>query len=93
MVFLKLTVQTIGEEQNINSATRRKSKPEEAERRLKGTAKLEFSKQQKQGTEGDFIAESQVNEQLKAQRNFFSQQEGEENQAKLAENKRIIDQI
>ncbi len=82
------TVQTIGEDKILIQLPG-ESKPEEAERRLKGTAKLEF-KQQKQGTEGDFIAESQVNQQLKAQRNFFSQQEGEENQAKLAEIKESL---
>ena len=77
------TVQTIGEDKILIQLPG-ESKPEEAERRLKGTAKLEF-KQQKQGTEGDFIAESQVNRQLKAQREFFSQNEAGENQAKLVE--------
>ena len=77
------TVQTIGEDKILIQLPG-ESKPEEAERRLKGTAKLEF-KQQKQGSEGDFIAESQVNRQLKAQREFFSQQEGKDNKAKLAE--------
>ena len=79
------TVQTIGEDKILIQLPG-ESKPEEAERRLKGTAKLEF-KQQKQGTEGDFIAESQVNRQLKAQRGFIlSQSQSEkDNQAKLAQ--------
>ena len=82
------TVQTIGEDKILIQLPG-ESKPEEAERRLKGTAKLEF-KQQKQGSEGDFIAESQVNRQLKAQREFFSQQEGQDNKAKLAEIKESL---
>ena len=67
------TVQTIGEDKILIQLPG-ESKPEEAERRLKGTAKLEF-KQQKQGTEGDFIAESQVNRQLLAQRAYLNQKE------------------
>ena len=78
------TVQTIGEDKILIQLPG-ESQPEEAERRLKGTAKLEF-KQQKQGTEGDFIAESQVNSQLKAQRSFLAQKElTPEDQAKLAQ--------
>ena len=78
------TVQTIGEDKILIQLPG-ESKPEEAERRLKGTAKLEF-KQQKKGTEGDFIAESQVNRQLKAQRAFLSQNElDKEEKIKLAE--------
>ena len=78
------TVQTIGEDKILIQLPG-ESKPEEAERRLKGTAKLEF-KQQKKGTEGDFIAESQVNRQLKAQRAFLSQNElDKEEKVKLAE--------
>jgi len=78
------TVQTVGENKILIQLPG-ESEPEEAERRLKGTAKLEF-KQQKQGTEGDFIAESQVNRQLQAQREYFSQQEQTpENTAELAE--------
>ncbi len=78
------TVQTIGEDKILIQLPG-ESEPEEAERRLKGTAKLEF-KQQKQGTEGDFIAESQVNRQLQAQRDYFAQQQQTpDNTAKLAE--------
>ena len=77
------TVQTIGEDKILIQLPG-ESKPEEAERRLKGTAKLEF-KQQKQGTEGDFIAESQVNRQLRAQREYFSQNNEGENQNRLPE--------
>ena len=67
------TVQTIGEDKILIQLPG-ESEPEEAERRLKGTAKLEF-KQQKQGTEGDFIAESQVNRQLQAQKVILNQTE------------------
>ena len=78
------TVQTIGEDKILIQLPG-ESEPEEAERRLKGTAKLEF-KQQKQGTEGDFVAESQVNRQLQAQRAFLNQKElTPEERAKLAE--------
>lgn len=78
------TVQTIGEDKILIQLPG-ESEPEEAERRLKGTAKLEF-KQQKQGTEGDFAAESQVRQQLQVQRNILSQAElKEENKEKLTE--------
>ena len=78
------TVQTIGEDRILIQLPG-ESEPEEAERRLKGTAKLEF-KQQKQGTEGDFVAESQVNRQLQAQRTFLNQRElTAEEQTKLTE--------
>lgn len=77
------TVQTIGEDKILIQLPG-ESKPEEAERRLKGTAKLEF-REQKQGTEGDFIAESQVNRQLRAQRDYFSQNNDGENKDRLPE--------
>lgn len=78
------TVQTIGEDKILIQLPG-ESEPQEAERRLKGTAKLEF-KQQKQGTEGDFAAESQVRQQLQVQRSILSQAELEkENKEKLAE--------
>ena len=77
------TVQTIGEDRILIQLPG-ESEPEEAERRLKGTAKLEF-KQQKQGTEGDFVAESQVNRQLQAQRTFLTQGETAKDPEKLAE--------
>jgi len=67
------TVQTIGENKILIQLPG-ESQPEEAERRLKGTAKLEF-KQQKQGTEGDLIAESQVRQQLKLQQSILGQAE------------------
>ena len=59
------TVQTVGEDKILIQLPG-ESEPEAAERRLKGTAKLEF-KQQQQGTEGDFLAESQVRQQLRLQ--------------------------
>ena len=55
------TVQTIGEDKILIQLPG-ESQPEEAERRLKGTAKLEF-KEQRQGTEGEYRAESQVRQQ------------------------------
>lgn len=83
------TVQTIGEDKILIQLPG-ESEPAEAERRLKGTAKLEF-KLQRQGTEGDFIAESQVNRQLRAQRILLSQDESEtDKQAKLAENQESL---
>jgi preprotein translocase subunit SecD len=78
------TVQTIGEDKILIQLPG-ESQPEEAERRLQGTAKLEF-RQQKPNTEGDLIAESQVNRQLKAQQSLLSQNSATaENKAKLAE--------
>ena len=78
------TVQTIGEDKILIQLPG-ESKPEEAERRLKGTAKLEF-REQRQGTEGEFRAENQVRQQLQIQRAILSQGELQaENQEKLAE--------
>ena len=78
------TVQTIGENKILIQLPG-ESEPEEAERRLKGTAKLEF-KQQKQGTEGEFRAENQVRQQQQIQQAILSQGELKaENQEKLAE--------
>ncbi|WP_144873739.1 protein translocase subunit SecD, partial [Hyella patelloides] len=48
--------------------------PETAERRLQGTAELEF-KEQRQGTEGEFAAESQVRQQLQLQLAILRQEE------------------
>ena len=78
------TVQTIGEDKILIQLPG-ESKPEEAERRLKGTAKLEF-REQRQGTEGEFRAENQVRQQLQIQRAILSQGELQaENREKLAE--------
>jgi preprotein translocase subunit SecD len=78
------TVQTIGENKILIQLPG-ESEPEEAERRLKGTAKLEF-KQQKQGTEGNLIAESQVRQQLLAEQSLLTKGEKQAaNQAKLTE--------
>ncbi|MGF1541061.1 MAG: protein translocase subunit SecD [Pleurocapsa sp.] len=77
------TVQTVGENKILIQLPG-ESEPQAAERRLKGTAKLEF-KQQKQGTEGDFIAESQVRQQLKAQQTILESSEASpEKQAEAA---------
>ncbi len=78
------TVQTIGEDKILVQLPG-ESQPEEAERRLKGTAKLEF-KEQRQGTEGEFRAENQVKQQLQIQQAILSQGElAAENSEKLAE--------
>jgi preprotein translocase subunit SecD len=77
------TVQTVGENKILIQLPG-ESQPEEAERRLKGTAKLEF-KQQKQGTEGELIAESNVKQQLKVQQGILTQEDLKaDNQEKLA---------
>ena len=77
------TVQTVGEDKILIQLPG-ESEPQAAERRLQGTAKLEF-KQQKQGTEGDFIAESQVRQQLRLQQATLGEAEANaENQAELA---------
>ena len=78
------TVQTIGEDKILVQLPG-ESQPEEAERRLKGTAKLEF-KEQRQGTEGEFRAESQVRQQQQIQQAILSQGELKaQNQEQLAE--------
>ena len=78
------TVQTIGEDKILIQLPG-ESQPEEAERRLKGTAKLEF-KEQRQGTEGELSAESQVRQQQQIQRTILSQGELKAgNQEKLAQ--------
>ena len=78
------TVQTIGEDKILIQLPG-ESQPEEAERRLKGTAKLEF-KEQRQGTEGEYQAENQVRQQKALELTILSQGELEaENQEKLAQ--------
>lgn len=78
------TVQTIGEDKILIQLPG-ESQPEEAERRLKGTAKLEF-REQRQGTEGELSAESQVRQQQQIQRTILSQGELKAgNQEKLAQ--------
>ena len=56
------TVQTVGDDKILVQLPG-ESDPETAERRLQGTAELEF-KEQRQGTEGELAAESQVRQQL-----------------------------
>ena len=75
------TVQTVGEDKILVQLPG-ESDPQTAERRLKGTAKLEF-RQQKQGTEGDLAAESQVRQQLALQLTLL--QESNEAKNKLEE--------
>ena len=59
------TVQTVGDDK-ISVQLPGESDPETAERRLQGTAELEF-KQQRQGTEGELAAEFQVRQTLQLQ--------------------------
>jgi preprotein translocase subunit SecD len=85
------TVQTIGEDKILIQLPG-ESQPEEAERRLKGTAKLEF-KQQRQGTEGEFIAENQVKQQKALELNILTQGELQQaNQDKIAQVKKSLDE-
>lgn len=77
------TVQTIGEDKILIQLPG-ESQPEEAERRLKGTAKLEF-KEQRQGSEGEFRAENQVRQQKALELSILTQGELEaDNQEKIA---------
>lgn len=67
------TVQTVGDDKILVQLPG-ESDPETAERRLQGTAELEF-KEQRQGTEGELAAESQVRQQLQLQLAILRQQE------------------
>jgi preprotein translocase subunit SecD len=67
------TVQTVGDDKILVQLPG-ESDPETAERRLQGTAELEF-KAQRQGTEGDLAAESQVRQQLQLQLAILREQE------------------
>ncbi len=59
------TIQTVGRDKIVVQLPG-ESEPETAERRLQGTAKLEF-RQQRQGTEGDLAAEQQNRQLLQLQ--------------------------
>ena len=77
------TVQTVGDDKILVQLPG-ESDPETAERRLQGTAELEF-KAQRQGTEGELAAESQVRQQLQLQLAILRQQElTPENAAEVA---------
>ncbi|ELS02107.1 protein-export membrane protein, SecD/SecF family [Xenococcus sp. PCC 7305] len=67
------TVQTVGNDKIVVQLPG-ESEPETAERRLQGTAKLEF-RQQRQGTEGDFAAEQQNRQLLQLQLTTLTQAE------------------
>ena len=67
------TVQTVGDDK-ISVQLPGESDPETAERRLQGTAELEF-KAQKQGSDGELAAEGQVAQQLQLQLAILRQQE------------------
>jgi preprotein translocase subunit SecD len=85
------TVQTIGEDKILIQIPG-ESQPEEAERRLKGTAKLEF-KEQRKGTEGDLLAENQVRQQKDLELNILTQGELKKaNEDKIAEVKKSLDE-
>ncbi len=78
------TVQTVGDDKILVQLPG-ESDPETAERRLQGTAELEF-KQQRQGTEGELAAESQVRQQRVLELALLRQQSTTpENTAKIAE--------
>ena len=78
------TVQTVGDDKILVQLPG-ESDPETAERRLQGTAELEF-KQQRQGTEGELAAESQVRQQRVLELAILRQQATTpENTAKIAE--------
>ena len=78
------TVQTVGDDKILVQLPG-ESEPETAERRLQGTAKLEF-KEQRQGTEGEFAAESQVRQQLQLQLAILRQAElASENSAEISQ--------
>lgn len=77
------TVQTVGDDKILVQLPG-ESDPETAERRLQGTAELEF-KEQRQGTEGEFVAESQVRQQLLLQLDVLRQGDtSPENVAEIA---------
>ena len=84
------TVQTIGEDKILIQLPG-ESQPEEAERRLKGTAKLEF-KEQRQGTEGEYRAESQVRQQREIELAVLSQGLEAENQEEFAAAKKSLEE-
>ena len=84
------TVQTIGEDKILIQLPG-ESQPEEAERRLKGTAKLEF-KEQRQGTEGEYRAESQVRQQRAIELAVLSQGLEAENQEEFAAAKKSLEE-
>ena len=65
------TVQTVGSDKIVVQLPG-ESEPEAAERRLQGTAKLEFL-QQRQGTEGDLAAEQQNRQLLQLQLTTLAQ--------------------
>ena len=65
------TVQTVGSDKIVVQLPG-ESEPETAERRLQGTAKLEFL-QQRQGTEGDLAAEQQNRQLLQLQLTTLAQ--------------------
>ena len=67
------TVQTVGSDKIVVQLPG-ESEPETAERRLQGTAKLEF-RQQRQGTEGDLAAEQQNKQFLQLQLETLTQSE------------------
>lgn len=77
------TVQTVGEDKVLVQLPG-ESDPETAERRLQGTAELEF-KEQRQGTEGQLAAEQQVRQQLQLQLDILRQQDlASKNSAEIA---------
>ena len=85
------TVQTVGDDKILVQLPG-ESDPETAERRLQGTAELEF-KQQRQGTEGELLVESQTRLQHLGELELLRQQSTTpENTARIEELQLLIKQ-
>ncbi len=82
------TVQTVGRDKIVVQLPG-ESEPETAERRLQGTAKLEF-RQQRQGTEGDFAAEQQNRQFLQLELETLTQSETESSDEEIAQVKESL---
>ena len=82
------TVQTVGSDKIVVQLPG-ESEPETAERRLQGTAKLEFL-QQRQGTEGDFAAEQQNRQFLRLELETLTQSGTESSSEEIAQVKESL---
>ena len=82
------TVQTVGSDKIVVQLPG-ESEPETAERRLQGTAKLEF-RQQRQGTEGDLIAEQQNRQLLRIELETLTQSGTESSSEEIAQVKESL---
>ncbi|MGK7896132.1 MAG: protein translocase subunit SecD, partial [Xenococcus sp. (in: cyanobacteria)] len=82
------TVQTVGSDKIVVQLPG-ESEPETAERRLQGTAKLEF-RQQRQGTEGDFAAEQQNRQFLRIELETLTQSGTDSSSEEIAQVKESL---